>query len=152
MRFSPHEPGAWQYRLEAQDASASAHTDPFSFVVSLSSSKGFIHTSQTDPRYFGFDNGLPFHATSLNDAAFLDNPGLNNEPRYQKFSQHGINFIRVWISGMYSASWLEWLGGRKIYDGYLPRAGTEAFHDSLSNHDSLTMVVDYKPGGDRGKR
>ena len=47
---------------------------------------------------------------------------------------------------MYGTAWLEWLGGRNIYDGYLPRSGMEAFHDSVRNQDILTMRMNYDAG------
>ena len=54
------------------------------------------------------------------------------------------------MSGFYGTPWLEWVGGRNVYDGYLPRPGTEAFHDPVNNRDYLTMVIDYETGGDTG--
>jgi len=150
VRFSPDKIGTWQYRLATQDASGSVQTSPLSFIVTTSNQDGFIKVSPTDSRYFEFDSGKPFHALGFQGAGAFDDPVLGNEPHYQKYSQNGINLIRIWISGMYGTSWLEWLGGRNIYDGYLPRAGTEAFHDPLTNRDTLAMRIDYESGGDTG--
>jgi hypothetical protein len=149
-RFSPHLPGIWQYKLTAQDSSGSTDSPPILFSVIDSNNAGFLRVSPTDQRYFEFDNGEPFHALGFQGAGALDDPSLANEPHYQTYAQNGINLIRIWISGMYGTSWLEWLGGRNIYDGYLPRAGTEAFQDPVRNQDSLTMVLDYGINGDTG--
>jgi hypothetical protein len=149
-RFAPHLTGKWQYRLAAQDASGSITSPPLSFSVTSSDNPGFLKVSRADPRYFEFDSGAPFHASGFQGAGAFDNPTLANEPHYRTYAQNGINLIRIWISGMYGTSWLEWLGGRNQYDGYLPRAGTEAFQDPLRAQDSLTMVMDYETGGDTG--
>ena len=150
VRFSPHKIGTWQYRLVAQDASGSVQTPPRSFIATTSNKDGFIKVSPTDSRYFEFDSGSPFHPQGFEGEGVFYSPVLGNEPVYQKYSQNGINLIRLWISSMYGTSWLEWLGGRNIYDGYLPRSGTEAFHDPLTNQDTLAMRIDYESGGDTG--
>ena len=54
------------------------------------------------------------------------------------------------MSGFYGTAWLEWVGGRNIYDGYLPRPGTEPFRDPVDNLEHLTMVIDYETAGDSG--
>ncbi|MGW8249599.1 MAG: hypothetical protein ACWGO1_03070, partial [Anaerolineales bacterium] len=150
-RFSPHLPGVWQYRLAAQDEGGSAVSSPVPFTVVDSDNPGFVRVSKEDPRYFEFDNGEMFHALGFEGVwGGFDDPILANEPNYKTYAQNGINLLRIWISGMYGTSWLAWLGGRNIYDGYLPRAGTEAFHDPLRDQDSLTLVLDYETQGDTG--
>jgi hypothetical protein len=150
VRFSPNQTGTWQYRLSAQDAGGSYQTSPQSFTVVASNDPGFIKVSATDRRYFEFDDGRPFFAIGLQGAGAFDDPVLGNEPEFQQYGQNGINLDRIWISSMYGTAWLEWLGGRNIYDGYLPRAGTEAFHDPVRNQDFLTMRIDYEADGDKG--
>ncbi len=150
VRFSPNQTGVWQYRLAVQDAGGSYQTSPQSFTVVASNDPGFIKVSPTDQRYFEFDNGQPFFALGFQGAGAFDDPVLGNEPEFQKDSQNGVNLDRIWISGMYGTSWLEWLGGRNIYDGYLPRPGTEAFHDPVRDQDVLTLRIDYETDGDNG--
>jgi len=150
VRFSPHLTGIWQYRLTAQDAAGSAQISPRAFTVIASQENGFLKVSPADPRYFAFDSGKPFHALGIQGASAFEDPLLANERNYQRYGQNGINLIRLWISSLYGTAWSEWLGGRNIYDGYLPRAGTEAFHDPLHRQDILTMRIDYGTGGDAG--
>lgn len=150
VRFSPHEVGSWHYRITAQDGGGSATSAPLSFSVNASDNTGFLQVSNADRRYFEFDNGEMFHALGFQGAGAFDDPVLANEPHYQTYARNGINLIRIWISGMYGTAWLEWLGGRNQYDGYLPRAGTEAFHDPIRDQEGLTMVLDYETGGDTG--
>jgi hypothetical protein len=149
VRFSPNQTGTWQYRLSAQDAGDSYQTSPQSFSVVASNDPGFIKVSASDQRYFEFDNGKPFFALGFQGQSF-DSPSQDENPQFQEYSRYGINLIRNWISGIYGTAWLEWLGGRNIYDGYLPRAGTEAFHDPVRDQDVLTMRIDYETDGDTG--
>lgn len=149
VRFSPNQTGTWQYRLTAQDAGGSYQSSPQSFRVVTSKDPGFIKVSASDRRYFEFDNGEPFFALGFQGRAF-DIPFQDENPKFHEYGQNGINLVRYWISGMYGSAWLEWLGGRNIYDGYLPRAGTEAFHDPVRNQDVLTMRIDYETDGDTG--
>ena len=142
-RFSPNQPGTWQYKIVAQDSSGSTESAVQTVAVSTSGGRGFVKVSKKDPRYFEFDDGSPFTTIGLNEVLHFDDPTLNMEPLFQAYAANGVNFLRLWASGLYGSAWLEWIGGRNIYDGYLPRAGLEAFHDAVSNQDQLTQVIKY---------
>lgn len=150
VRFSPDAPGTWQYKISARDAQGTALSSPQTFSVAPSNKPGFIKVSQTDSRYFEYSDGAPFYPNGFNGAGSLAGPVISNQSYFQTYGQNGITLDRVWISGIFGTAWLEWLGGRNMYDAYLPRPGTEAFHDPVSNRDTLTMVIDYEPGGDTG--
>jgi hypothetical protein len=149
VRFSPNIPGTWQYKLSARDASGSGESAAQSFTVAQSSAKGFLKVSAKDPRYFEFDDGSPFYALGRQGIAWYNYPTADSA-ELEKYNQNGIRFIRTWMSGFYGTAWLEWVGGRNIYDGYLPRSGSEAFHDPINNRDYHTMVIDYETTGDTG--
>ncbi len=150
IRFSPDRAGEWQYRLTAVDASGRTQSASRSFVVSPSNNPGFIKISSTDSRYFEFDNGQPFNALGFQGTGSWDESILDKVPVYQNYEQNGINLTRIWISGIYGSAWLEWLGGRNQYDGYLPRSAIEPFHDPVNNRDLLTLQMDYEKDGDTG--
>jgi len=57
VRFAPHEAGRRQFKLRAQDSSGIYETEPQSFTVVSSNNKGFVRVSQTDSRYFEYDDG-----------------------------------------------------------------------------------------------
>lgn len=141
VRFAPDRAGAWQYRIQAQDAGGSVQSTASSVQVVASSSKGFVRVSSRDKRYFEFDDGSLFIPQGLNMGAYLDDPALANGALYQNLSQNGLNFLRVWISNVYGSAWLEWLGGENRYDGYLPRSGLEPFRDPATNREQLTQVL-----------
>jgi hypothetical protein len=150
VRFSPNKAGTWQYRLTAQDASGSTQSQNASFQVADSLSGGFVRVSQTDPKYFEFDNGSLFTGLGFQNGIPLDDPVLGNQANFQKLKEYGINFIRTWQSGLYGSAWLEWLGGRNIYDGYLPRAGLlPVLDDSDLGNPHFVMVqrLDYTTDG-----
>ncbi len=150
VRFSPNQPGTWEYKIVALDAGGTAESGVYSFTVVPSASKGFIKVSEADPRYFDFGNGQIFSSPGLNAGARLDDPVAGNEPLYSELRENDINFVRSWISGIYGSAWLEWLGGRNIYDGYLPRSGLLPFHDPVRKRDVLALYLDYDRDGDAG--
>ena len=153
VRFSPDVPGAWHFRIKAQDASGYAETSPQAFNVVNSSNPGFIKVSATDPRYFEFDNGTPFHGMGF--AYGISGPPranvvLNSGSDFQSYQQNHVNLLRVWISNLYGAAWIRYLGGRNSYDGYLPRPGILPFYDQDSQRMTMTQLIDYEPDGDTG--
>jgi hypothetical protein len=150
VRFTPDTIGTWQYRINAQDAKGITLSAPQSFTVTSSNSNGFVKVSATDSRYFEYDNGKLFNPLGFEGAGSFNNPINSNQSSFQAYGQNGINLDRIWISGIFGTAWLEWLGGRNNYDGYLPRPGIETFHDPIRNKDTLSMVVDYEPAGDTG--
>lgn len=150
VRFAPHVPGRWQYRLVAEDASGFAESEPFSFEVGASANHGFVNVSQTDPRYFEFDDGEHFLPLGFNRGLSFADPVTGNGPMLARFQQNGIQLIRSWISGIYGSAWLEWLGGRNLYNGYLPRPGILPFQEPESGELSMALRIDYEPEGDQG--
>lgn len=142
VRFSPTQTGNWQYKLVATDASGTTQSAPLPFTVTANSTgHGPIKVSQTDKRYFEFADGTLFNSTGVNLGANLASPALGNTPVYNQLAQNDINFARVWISMIYGSAWLEWLGGRNIYDGYLPRAGLEPFQNPATGLIQDTQVI-----------
>lgn len=147
-RFSPNVAGTWQYRISARDARGSTLSSPQTFSVAASGKPGFIKVSSTDRRYFEYSNGSPFYPLGYQSPGGLGGQVASNRSNFQLYGKNGINLDRVWISNIYGTAWLEWLGGRNIYDGYLPRPGTETFHDPVRNRETLTLRIDYEPEGD----
>jgi hypothetical protein len=146
VRFSPNSIGAWQYRIAARDAKGASLSDPKTFTVASSSSSGFVKVSAADPRYFEYDSGKPFIPLGFEGAGSFQAPALSNPSSFKAYGQNSINLDRIWISSMFGTAWLEWVGGRNLYDGYLPRPGTETFHDPIRNRDTLSMVIQYTAG------
>jgi hypothetical protein len=150
VRFSPHEPGDWQVKLVAEDAGGQGESPATPFQVVASQNRGFIGVSQADPRYFEFDNGEPFLPLGFNRGLNYADPVLGNEWLFEILQTNGINFVRNWISHLYGSAWLEWLGGRNLYGGYLPRPGLLPKLDPASGDVTLAQLIDYEPEGDTG--
>jgi hypothetical protein len=146
VRFSPNQLGTWHYRLRAADAGGSGLSDTYSFTVIPSDKRGFLRASKKDPRYFEFDDGTLFLSPGLQAGGHLDDPIKNNEPDFIEFRKNHIRLLRNWISGLYGAGWPRWLGGRNLYDGYLPRPGILPFHDPVGNRDVMTLYLTYPEG------
>ena len=143
VRFSPHQVGTWHFRLKVADRNGSSISGIYSFTVTPSGKKGFIRVSKKDPRYFEFDDGTLFLSPGLETEGHLDDPIKNNEPDFIEFQKNRITLLRTWISGLFGAAWPKWIGGRNLYDGYLPRPGLLPFHDSVRNRDVMTLYLTY---------
>lgn len=151
VRFTPNVAGLWQYKLKAQDASGLTETAPQTLNIIASNEKGFLKVSPTDPRYFEFDRGDPFHALGFAygpNGPPIGNSALSYELDFQKYQQNRINLLRVWIGAIYGVAWNRYLGGRNIYDGYLPRSALLPF--TTGNRTTMAMRLDYEPEGDTG--
>ncbi|MEZ5396803.1 MAG: hypothetical protein R2724_29020 [Bryobacterales bacterium] len=95
------------------DSSGTFTTQPASFNVVSSSSKGFIRVSQ-DPRYFSFEKDgsyFPGLGYNLNYSRISwDNPVSWNRQNFQKMGADGIQLIRMWLSqwSIYSSAQSPW--------------------------------------------
>jgi len=113
VRFAPTQAGDWQYRLVAQDASGPSQTDAATFSVGPSSRSGFVRVSQTDARYFEFENGVYFPGLGYNmnfNHISWNNPVLDNQDNFQIMAENGIQLARIWLSqwGIFDVSWNPW--------------------------------------------
>ncbi len=99
-RFAPTLIGTWQYRLSASDAGGNTQSTVSSFIVTDSSAKGFIRTSQTDPHYFEFSDGTPFVTPLINvEQGSPFNTLTKIRQNIQRLGQSKTNFIRWFASG-----------------------------------------------------
>ena len=149
-RFAPSQVGNWQYRLVARDASGSAESAMRSFSVVPSESKGFVRVSTADPRYFEFDDGSLFAGLGFNRFENLEDPVLKDLTDFQTYQDNHIQLLRLWISSIYGSSWNPYIGGRNLYDGYIPRTGLMTIGDSGNDHRVIVMRLDYEREGDTG--
>jgi len=139
IRFSPNTTGTWKYKINVTDSSGTSQSAENSFSVTTSANHGFIRVSPTDPRYFQFDDGTLFFPQGFE--------GSTDDSDISLYGRNGINLIRSWQSSIFGTAWLEWLGMRNIYDGYLPRPGTEAYKDPANNRDQLTLALSANNNG-----
>jgi hypothetical protein len=137
VRFAPQQPGSWQVRIRAQDASiCGAGVNPctnwvrsgaFTFGVSAprAGNHGFLHVSPTDSRYFTFSDGTPFSGQGFNDS--LSNT-YEAETKLAADGAAGVNLLRVWMSGqgIVGSAWSPWVAfNAPNYGGYLPETGLQ---------------------------
>lgn len=151
VRFAPHRPGLWLVKLVARDAGGAAESAPLPISVVPSADPGFVRVSPGDPRYFAFDDGRLFWGQGFHQAANLGEPVRKNEANFRMYRANGITLLRVWVSQLYGTAWLDYLGGRNQYNGYLPRPGVLPFFDAASGRTTLALRLDYEAdGGDSG--
>ncbi|MCB1020155.1 MAG: PQQ-binding-like beta-propeller repeat protein [Acidobacteria bacterium] len=141
-RFAPNTTGQWQYRLRAQDSSGTFTTQPASFNVVSSSSKGFIRVSP-DPRYFSFEKDgsyFPGLGYNLNYSRISwDNPVSWNRENFQTMGADGIQLIRMWLSqwSIYSSAQSPWNPQEPHLD---PFWEMQEFHDAYPGSESSILL------------
>jgi hypothetical protein len=147
VRFAPHQAGAWQYKLTAQDASGSVESSVFDFVVAASTSQGFVQVSQNDPRYFELNSGRYFPALGYNlnfNALGWVNPVVDNEPNFQRMSQNGIHLARIWLSqwAIFTSAWNPWNSIIPAQNGqYIPFSGLTTNEAYRQGGSEISMIV-----------
>jgi outer membrane protein assembly factor BamB len=134
VRFAPQSPGAWQFRIRAEDATGAvtypATTSPaLTFSVASTSSNayirsGFVRVSADDARYFEFDDGTPFVGVGFNESF---SSTADADQKLQRFEANRINFLRVWLSGssINGSHWSPWSSHHLPSEAYLPGVGLD---------------------------
>ncbi len=105
VRFAPDRAGTWQFKLIARDASGLYETGSFGFEVAPSANKGFLKVSETDPRYFEFQDGTYFPGLGYN-ADIPTDPG-----GFETMAGNGIQLIRTWLPSqlsIFGSAWSPW--------------------------------------------
>ena len=146
LRFAPHVPGVWRFRITARDASGQSTSSEQTFSVTASASHGFVRVSPADKRYFQFDDGTYFPALGYNMAwnhVDWNNPVIANQANFTSMGQNGIQLIRIWLSqwALFGSSWNPW---RWIGDSadYVHLTGDISYAD----HDvSAYLYNNYNP-------
>jgi len=65
IRFAPNEIGQWSYSIQATDKDGTGASEIFQFDAAESDHHGWIHVSQTNPRYLEYDNGTSFYGVGM---------------------------------------------------------------------------------------
>ena len=154
VRFSPDQPGLWQYKLTAEDASGSVELPARSFSVTDSQNPGFVQVSETDSRYFEFENGQYFpglgYNLNYNEVDWI-NPTISNQPKFQVMNENGIQLFRIWLSqwSIYGSAWNPWYSPDPDRHGrYIPISGLVTGESYTGNEVSMMLAWDsgwYSP-------
>lgn len=139
-RFTPAQPGNWQYKITAQDATGTHESQPVSFTVTASQHKGFIKVSPLDSRYFMFDDGTYFPGLSLNGKLDRINPVSGNQANIASWGQNGIQLFRAWLSTwtIFGAAWSPWASLNPAHGTEMPNARLR--HDRVAPFNQVPGV------------
>lgn len=123
VRFSPNQPGDWQFKIVSEDSGGAGESAVQSFMVAESDNPGFMRVSETDDRYFEFEDGTYFSGLGYNmNYRDLDwiYPIASNEPHFQIMAENGIELVRIWLSqwSIFGAEWNPWRSF--VGNGYFP--------------------------------
>ncbi|MDQ1327405.1 MAG: hypothetical protein QG641_685, partial [Candidatus Poribacteria bacterium] len=98
-RYAPNEIGKHFCSAKLKDRHGLTQSDAVSFDCTASQSKGFVHISRIDPRFFEFSNGSVFFPIGQN-LAFIGETQYVTVPKageiFKKMSDNGANFARIW--------------------------------------------------------
>ena len=92
VRFTPTEPGLYQYTVSVVTPRESVQWAVQSLTCTRDDSPGFVRVSPRDPRAFEFDNGSLFFPVGQNVCWTSD-----YESYFRAMHAAGENFVRVWI-------------------------------------------------------
>ncbi len=135
VRFAPRSAGDYQVRLRVTDQGGTTmypEKGALEFHVHEGgvtrydgmrenpyTRHGFLRVSQSDPRYFEFEDGTPF--VGLGYKAGSESIDFV-KARYRAWQVNGLQFARVWMSGegINASQWTPWAFPKQPYSHSLP--------------------------------
>lgn len=98
VRFYPTSPGKWSMTAAVRDKSGQRQSQPLSFDVEKTNSRGFIRRAKDNTRYFQYDSGDPYFVIGLNMAwPDRESGAARIGEWFKKLSDNGGNWARVWM-------------------------------------------------------
>ncbi len=151
VRFTPTQVGTWKYKIRVTDAGGTMETAEQSFPVIPSPKKGFVKVSETDTRYFEFDNGDFFPGTGVNlRFADLDwNYIAANESNFAYLQANGMQLFRTWLThwSIFTSSWGIWESPKvALHTLYIPHTGMSVDYVRPGSDVSMKLEWSYSPG------
>lgn len=112
VRFSPTEPGRYEYFVTVSDDRGRLRSATGSFQADPPSDpRGRIRVSKADPRYFEFENGEFYFPMGINmrdggDQAAAQRGTYAFDEFFPAFQQAGLSYVRTWMCAWWGA--IEW--------------------------------------------
>ena len=139
VRFAPQETGQYSVTLSARDSSGTTTATVGTFTAQSPVKPGFIRVSQSDPRYFEFNNG---------DLYWPIGPAWGSN--YAQYKNTGQNLERPWVAGLgiYSTNWARWKSTAEQFgnEGIMTRLN---WREKYPGHD-LSYEIFYATSGVNG--
>ncbi|WP_337099361.1 DUF5060 domain-containing protein [Paenibacillus sp. YIM B09110] len=90
LRFAPNESGTWRYKVAMTDKSGTSVSEEAEFVAEQGANKGWIRVSDTNKRFFEYDDGSSFYGVGV---AY---PWGITETNLTKIADNGGNLVTYW--------------------------------------------------------
>ena len=171
VRYAPSELGRYTWKLSVKDAFGESETAAMSFTSVGSKSKGYIHASAVDPRWFEYSNGEFFYPIGHSVHATVDEHYHRMQklplpaPDYRTYYYDGIfrkmaanseNITELWMAPwVFELEWTEAWGGYAGLGMYnmerawemdymveLARRHGINLQIALTNHGQLSQTTD----------
>jgi hypothetical protein len=113
VRITPVEVGKHTVTFIARDQSGTIQSVPQSFTTTAAKTNGFVRISQTDRRYFIFDNGQPYFPIGANVCWAGERGTHDYDAWFPRYAAAGCNYARLWLSPNWTTFALERAGRRE---------------------------------------
>ncbi len=108
IRFTPHKPGEWSYRLLITRQGQVVETERFGFKVTAENHHGFVRVDSENSGYFVFDDGHIYLPIGSNVAWYDGRGMMAYDTWFEKMAENGANFGRVWFATWgFSPEWYD---------------------------------------------
>ncbi len=115
VRFTPTEPGHFEWRFVAHQVTANGenddHTSDWSSVevgAPAVEEHGFLRVSERDPRYLRHDDGAPYFAIGENLCWYDGRGTFAYDDWLEKLASEGATYARLWMpSWAFALEWTE---------------------------------------------
>jgi hypothetical protein len=139
VRFTPTEPGSWQWRAITRTAAGEEVGDWNDIDVEPATAfHGFVRRSERDPRYLEFDDATPFFAVGENMCWYDGRGTYSYDEWIARLAAQGGNYIRLWMpSWAFALEWIQRDGG-----GALVSSSLGNYTDRLNRAWQLDYVIE----------
>lgn len=118
MRCTPPSSGKWRVKQITRNGNpvTSANLQPQEFTIDGKKMPGFIRRDAKDPRYFVYENGMPYYPIGCNAA--WNSGKVSVEAFLEEMGKSGQNWSRIWMNHWDNKN-LDWIQDAKIPLGEL---------------------------------
>jgi hypothetical protein len=126
-RFAPPIAGAWQYRVQVDEAKGAAQSETRTFTVTAPANPnnhGPLRVALNDSRFFEFADGTPFLGSGHGTGFSAERYSYDAVDQFNTIGTGNQDFFRWWISGhLWASAWQPWRSRTLESDGYIPATG-----------------------------
>lgn len=142
FRYAPNVAGTWKVKIRATDSSGTGYSAERTFqVTDQTTNRGFIKINASDPRFFQFSDGTPFHPIGC-DISGYSSSGTGTTAwgiAFPKMAANGANYTRIFFTSL----------NIEPYNTGTNKAATKALNNyNMSRARSIDEIMDTASAND----